>query len=65
MGEGELKLDSDDGDLPDGLDPVTSIKTVTATDANGNVILQGQVQARNQMSSTAVVRGGCGALMCS
>jgi hypothetical protein len=43
MGEGELKLDSEDGDLPEGLDPVTSIKTVTVTDANGNVILQGQV----------------------
>jgi hypothetical protein len=43
MGEGELKLDSEGGDLPEGLDPVTSIKTVTVTDANGNVILQGQV----------------------
>lgn len=43
MGEGELRLDSEDGDLPEGMDPVRSIKTVTVTDANGNVILQGQV----------------------
>ena len=43
MGEGELELDTEDGDLPEGLDPVTSIKTVTVKDANGVVILQGQV----------------------
>ena len=43
MGEGELELDTEDGDLPEGLDPVTSIKTVTVKDANGVVILQGQL----------------------
>lgn len=43
MGEGELELDSEDGDLPEGLDPVTSIKMVTVTDANGVVILQAQI----------------------
>ncbi|MFN7992795.1 MAG: hypothetical protein U0Q18_04305 [Bryobacteraceae bacterium] len=42
-GEGELELDTEDGALPEGLDPLKSIKTVTVTDANGNVILQGQV----------------------
>ena len=43
LGEGELQLDSEDGDLPEGLDPVKAIKTVTVTDSNGTVILQGQV----------------------
>lgn len=43
MGEGELELDTEDGDLPEGLDPVTAIKMVTVTDAGGVVLLQGRV----------------------
>lgn len=43
MGEGELELDTEDADLPDGLNPVTAIRSVTVKDANGVPILQARI----------------------